>query len=524
MNYFRYGLWALALSLGLWWGIGSLDFKKKSDQGGDSEFRMIPKKNLRALSQMKSATNSSGAAGKKIPAPLDGSMDTGAGQEIAGEKILRFQSDAAYRKFLTGAPAGVVLDRIDGLRAVRVEDGEWLKSMSPSSQMELGKNYYVSLPEVPGEVKTMGDAFYRVVGGNILKLIGAEGVTEDSGKGVTVALLDTGLNSTRTDLGIEEGHGTAMASLISGVGSAKGAAPGATVRGYQVLDGTGTGDSFTLAKAIYEAVDGGAKVVNMSLGSSGDCTVVREAVAYALSKNIAVVAAAGNEAINRVAYPAAYDGVVAVGSVDGDPINSQHLYFSNRGKAVDVVAPGFAVMADWPGGKMVEVSGTSASTAIVSGAIAALMSKERGLTGRQAAELIVQYANDTGARGVDDETGKGVVNLQRVFERNQRGIIDLATAGIVMDSVNGKVTVAFQNRGTETVNSPTFEITVGEQTRKFYPGSIAPGESLAESVQFDPIRAKQEGGIGVGANVEAPRGGDTRNQNDIWSGWFKISK
>ena len=159
MNYFRYGLWALALSLGLWWGIGSIDFKKKSDQGGDSEFRMIPKKNLRALSQMKSATNSSGAAGKKIPVPLDGSMDTGAGQEIAGEKILRFQSDAAYRKFLSGAPAGVVLDRIDGLRAVRVEDGEWLKSMSPSSQMELGKNYYVSLPEVPGEVKMLGDAF-----------------------------------------------------------------------------------------------------------------------------------------------------------------------------------------------------------------------------------------------------------------------------------------------------------------------------------------------------------------------------
>ena len=93
-----------------------------------------------------------------------------------------------------------------------------------------------------------------------------------------------------------------------------------------------------------------------------------------------------------------------------------------------------------------------------------------------------------------------------------------------MDSVNGKVTVAFQNRGTETVNSPTFEITVGEQTRKFYPGSIGPGESLAESVQFDPLRGKQQGGIGVGANVEAPRGGDTRNKNDMWSGWFKISK
>jgi hypothetical protein len=47
---------------------------------------------------------------------------------------------------------------------------------------------------------------------------------------------------------------------------------------------------------------------------------------------------------------------------------------------------------------------------------------------------------------------------------------------------------------------------------------------MEEFVQFDPIRAKQEGGIAVGANVEAPKGSDQRNKNDMWSGWFKISK
>jgi len=170
------------------------------------------------------------------------------------------------------------------------------------------------------------------------------------------------------------------------------------------------------------------------------------------------------------------------------------------------------------------VSGTSGSTALVSGAIAALLSKERGLTGKQAAELVIRYANDTGGAGRDEETGMGVVNVQRVLERNQRGIIDLATAGVVVDSVNGKATVAVQNRGTETVNSPTIEITVGGTTRKFYPGSLAPGQSMAESLQFDAARAKQEGGVRVGANVEAPRGSDQRSGNDMWSGWFKMGK
>jgi subtilisin family serine protease len=272
--------------------------------------------------------------------------------------------------------------------------------------------------------------------------------------------------------------------------------------------------------AIIDAVDQGAQVINMSLGSDGDSWVVRQAVNYALSKNVALVAAAGNEAVNRVSYPAAYEGVLSVGSVDAD---RQHLYFSNRGPSVDVAAPGLAILADWPGGKMVEVSGTSASTALVSGVVAALLSKEPGLTGKRATELIQQYADDTAGVGKDDQTGYGVVDLQRVLKRNQRGIIDLAIAGVILDPA-GKLTVAVQNRGTETVNSPTLEITVGGSSRKFFPGSIAPGQSMAESVQFDVVRAKQEGGVAAAAAVQAPRGTDQQSGNDLWSGWFKMSK
>jgi hypothetical protein len=176
---------------------------------------------------------------------------------------------------------------------------------------------------------------------------------------------------------------------------------------------------------------------------------------------------------------------------------------------------------------MVEVSGTSASTALVSGVVAALLSKEPGLTGKRATELIQQYADDTAEAGKDDETGYGLVDLQRVLERNQRGIIDLAIAGVMLDPT-GKLTVAVQNRGTETVNSPTLEITVGGNSRKFFPGSIAPGQSIVESVQFDVVRAKKEGGVAARVEVHAPRGTDERTDNNYWpkyggTAWFKIS-
>jgi len=181
-------------------------------------------------------------------------------------------------------------------------------------------------------------------------------------------------------------------------------------------------------------------------------------------------------------------------------------------------------VAAWPGQKYVEVSGTSGSTALVSGAIAALLAKEPGLTGVQAAKLIADYADDTGAPGRDDETGSGVVNVQRVLERNQRGIVDVAVAGVSLKEEGslGRITAAMQNRGTETVNSPVLEITAGNERRKFYFGSLMPGQTVAEGLTFDLARARQEGGVGAGAAVSVR--GDQRSGNDLWTGYFRISK
>lgn len=456
---------------------------------------------------------------QKSPAPVD--LETGSGKEIPGEKILVFRDEEAYRRFLSSIPRGDLLGKIDRFRAIRVRDGEWLRSDAQASQAMEAPNFYVEAPRVPLDFREKGDALYQGVGAKSLEMMGAGEVTGDWGKSVAVAVMDTGISAPTAE-GMDEGHGTAMASLIGGASRpARGAAPGAKLLDFPVLGKDGIGDAFSLAEAILKAVDQGARVINMSLGSPGDSAVVREAVAYALSKNVALVAAAGNDSVNRVNYPAAYDGVVAVASVDA---SRQQLYFSNRGPQVDVAAPGYEVVAAWPGQKYVEVSGTSGSTALVSGAIAALLAKEPGLTGAQAAKLIADYADDTGAPGRDHETGGGVVNLQRVLERNQRGIVDVAVAGVTLKEEGnlGRVTAAMQNRGTETVNSPVLEITAGNERRKFFFGSLAPGQTAAESLNFDLGRARQDGGIGVGATVSVR--GDQRNGNDLWSGYFRISK
>lgn len=453
---------------------------------------------------------------------VDTLFETGSGKEVPGEKLVRFNSADSYRKFLTMAPPGTVLGQIDALNSARVKTGSWLGNALAQTGGTASANFYIRVPEVPLEVREKGDSWYRAVGKKAMDLIGAEGVTDTWGRGVKVALMDTPVEGMEKAEGETAGHGTAMRSLIQGQsGAARGAAPGVELLAFPVLDQDGKGNSFGLAEAILKATDQGVRIINMSLGSEGDSPVVRDAVAYAVARNVVLVAAAGNEAVNRVSYPAAYEGVMAVASVDAD---GNHLYFSNRGKSIDLAAPGFAVVAAWPGGKNVEVTGTSASTALVTGAVAALLSREPGLSGRQAAELMAKYADATGLPGAAEEIGGGVVNLQRVLSRNQRGLVDLAVGGVTLKEEGslGRIVVGIQNRGTETVNSPSLEISAGEERRKFYFGSLAPGSTATESMTFDLTRARQDGGVGAGAAVGVR--GDQEGKNDLWSGYFRISK
>ena len=127
---------------------------------------------------------------------------------------------------------------------------------------------------------------------------------------------------------------------------------------------SGVGSAADIAAGIRWAVDHGAHILNMSLGGYGDTFVERDAVAYAVSKGVVVVAAMGNDNTDQPSFPASYPGVIAVGAVDQ---SNHRAVFSNFGPHISVVAPGVDIYSTvWNDGFDTK-SGTSMASPHVAG-------------------------------------------------------------------------------------------------------------------------------------------------------------
>lgn len=145
----------------------------------------------------------------------------------------------------------------------------------------------------------------------------------------------------------EHGHGTHVAGTIAqttdnGYGVA-GLAPAARIMPIRVLDGSGRGQTADIAEAIRFAADNGADIINMSLGGPMPSRIMQDAVSYARSKGVVVIAAAGNGGTSRPSYPAAYPDVFAVAATQFDRTTT---FYSNYGRYVDIAAPGGNVRVD----------------------------------------------------------------------------------------------------------------------------------------------------------------------------------
>jgi hypothetical protein len=361
------------------------------------------------------------------------------------------------------------MGRLDALNALRIgfsdpDDLAWLLD----GESEASLVFPVDIPN-PGEGTAQAGAV--ALGDGLLDWLGIPGDNSTWGSGVRIAVLDTGVVSSSAfgskiswinlvvlpaDLSKQNGHGTAVASMIIGQNSlTPGVAPGAEIISIRIADDFGQSDSFLLAKGIVAAVDAGARLINISMGSLGDSALVRNAIEYARAAGSLIVAAAGNNGIDRVSYPAANDGVIAVGAVDA---LGNHLDFSNTGSEIVVSAPGYGVNAAWTGDQAARVSGTSFSAPIVLGVIAAVKSwpGNEKLSMQQAADVAFSYLNDGGEAGVDAALGAGMVDLGRVLNGKTPGIYDAALASqrILAPSPGypyGHVEVLVQNRGTETL-------------------------------------------------------------------------
>ena len=436
------------------------------------------------------------------------------------ERVLRFKDAAALAAFLSKADEfGVrILGQIEALHTLRIgilDEARWRQSEA-NSQAESAPNFLVNVPELPeGSVQDGAIGF----GANLLAWLGVDSDNSSWGKGVKLAVLDTGVaehpgmeNPLRQISLLEKpmkadknGHGTAVASLIAGKdAAAPGVAPATSLLSIQVADENGISDSFLVAQGIVQAVENGAKIINISLGSHADSRVLRDAVAYAAAEGAVIVAAAGNNGMDGVAYPAAYEGVVAVGSVDA---RGEHLDFSNKGWNLDVTAPGYALDVAWPGEKIANFTGTSASTPIVAGAIAATMSQYE-LSATKAAELVVAHLNDAGSPGLDASYGSGMLDVGRVMRKNIPGQIDLAVAAQSLSILNGagRVEVVLQNRGTESVHNPVLTVNAAGQTVKVSAGNLRPGEISVEKVSVGKASEFKRAGTVVESRVELPEG------------------
>jgi M6 family metalloprotease-like protein len=165
------------------------------------------------------------------------------------------------------------------------------------------------------------------------------------------------------------GHGTAVAGVIAAQHNTMGIAglaPTTELIDLRVLDARGQGRYTQVAAAIIYAADNGAQIINLSLGGSAASITLQNAIDYALSRGVTVVAAAGNTGSDLL-FPANYAPVIAVGSLDAD---GQVSSFSARGAGVDVYAPGGSILSTTRGADYLTRSGTSLAAPHVAAALA----------------------------------------------------------------------------------------------------------------------------------------------------------
>lgn len=231
-----------------------------------------------------------------------------------------------------------------------------------------------------------------------------------------VAVLDSGLRSLSSldglvagaydaiqpDRAVDDraGHGTQMALIASGAiapGGAPGSEDGVPVIAIRAFDDNGYTTSYTMMRAIDHAAVQGAKVINLSWGTSTPSSFIESSIRSAQSRGMVVVASAGNEPTGKPIYPAAYPGVVSVSALqaDGTPWDQ-----SNYGSTVTIAAPGTAQFPIGHEGPPGSYAGTSIASAYVARNLALYFGQNEKASPNQAKQALVSSASPPPAGSV----------------------------------------------------------------------------------------------------------------------------
>ena len=295
---------------------------------------------------------------------------------------------------------------------------------------------YVEVDQISSVSYTPNDAFWRQSDYTWGQWEIWADVAWDTTRGSTTArvcVLDTGLRKAHeefsgsgrvaqgydfvysdTDPNDPNGHGTHVAGIIGAtINNAKGI-PGmaqAYLIPIRVLDAQGNGYDSSIASGTRYCRDQGGHVASMSLGGGGS-TAMRDAIVYAQNGGVLVIAATGNDGCTCTSYPAGYSGVLGVGSVGKTLAISS---FSNRGSAVDLVAPGERIVSTWSSSNTAYAysDGTSMATPFVSGVAALVKTKYSSWSASSISSRLTGSAQDLGAGGYDTTYGYGLVRADR---------------------------------------------------------------------------------------------------------------
>jgi thermitase len=226
----------------------------------------------------------------------------------------------------------------------------------------------------------------------------------------------------------EVGHGTHVSGIIVGRGLQmdEGVAPQCSLMAVRVLATmksnnrlVGAGIVDNINTGIKWAVDNGADIINMSLGikHTGGGLPHEDVIRYALSKNVTVVAASGNDGTAERYYPGALPGVIAVGAVDN---NGNVARFTSYGANITVVAPGMNIYSSFAHNTYALASGTSQASPFVAGAIGLMKSyalqQGHQLTNREITDILRNTADKVDSRLRNEHAGYGVLNLADGFK------------------------------------------------------------------------------------------------------------
>ncbi|WP_180953752.1 S8 family serine peptidase [Bacillus sp. T33-2] len=209
-------------------------------------------------------------------------------------------------------------------------------------------------------------------------------------------------------------HGTHVSGIIAGSiennQGGTGVAPQVRLMPINVFSGDDAYMSDVI-KGINHAIEHGADIINLSLGTYSYSLALDEAIQEAYSKGALFISAAGNDAVNEKSYPASIPNVISVSSTDNTDAKSA---FSNFGEEIDIAAPGSDIVSTLVNGYGY-MSGTSMAAPVVSGVAALIWSSDPELTNLQVMNRLLHSSDDIGTTGKDTYFGYGRVNAAKAL-------------------------------------------------------------------------------------------------------------